>query len=189
MVKLTKIYTRGGDAGMTSLIGGARVSKHHLRMEAIGAVDECNAAIGLVRHHTLNEEDAMLMRIQHDLFDLGADVATPMADDKEKDGKALRILAKQVKRLEKEIDTLNKNLSPLESFVLPGGSAAAGYLHVARTVVRRAERVMVALADNEAVNAEALRYINRLSDHLFVLARHLNDNGINDVLWQPGVNR
>lgn len=189
MVKLTKIYTRGGDEGMTSLIGGSRVSKHHLRLEAIGAVDECNAAIGLVRHHTLNDEDKMLERIQHDLFDLGADIATPMTEDKEKEGKALRILAKQVTRLEKEIDKVNGKLKPLESFVLPGGSAASAYLHQARTVVRRAERVLVALADNEAVNAEALRYINRLSDHLFVLARHLNDNGINDVLWQPGVNR
>lgn len=189
MVKLTKIYTRGGDEGMTSLIGGARVSKHHIRLEAIGAVDECNAVIGLVRHHTLEQEDAMLERIQQDLFDLGADIATPLSDDKEEQGKALRIVARQVKRLELEIDGMNENLKPLTSFVLPGGSAASAYLHQARVVVRRAERVMTLLADNETINREALRYINRLSDHLFVLARRLNDNGINDVLWKPGVNR
>jgi cob(I)alamin adenosyltransferase len=189
VVKLTKIYTRGGDEGMTSLIGGARVSKHHIRLEAIGAVDACNATIGLVRHHTLEDADAMLERIQQDLFDLGADIATPLPQDKEQEGKALRIVAKQVKRLEKEIDHLNASLEPLTSFVLPGGSAASAYLHLARVEVRRAERTLTALADNEPVNAEALRYINRLSDHLFVLARHLNDNGINDVLWKPGANR
>lgn len=189
MVSLTKIYTRGGDEGMTSLVGGSRVSKHHIRLEAIGAIDECNAVIGLVRHHTLDDADAMLARIQHDLFDLGADIATPISQDKDAEGKALRIIAKQVKRLEKEIDAMNEKLKPLKSFVLPGGSAASAYLHQARVVARRAERVMVALADNETINREAMRYINRLSDHLFVLARHLNDNGINDVLWTPGENR
>lgn len=189
MVKLTKIYTRGGDEGMTSLVGGARVSKHHTRLEVIGAVDECNAALGLVRHHTLHKDDAMLERIQHDLFDLGADIATPIDETKEKDTPALRILPKQVKRLEREIDAMNEELQPLTSFVLPGGSAASAYLHLARVVVRRAERSLTALADMEQVNQEALRYINRLSDHLFVLARKLNDNGINDVLWKPGVNR
>lgn len=186
MVKLTKIYTRGGDGGMTSLIGGARLPKRHIRFEAIGAVDECNATLGLVRHHTLGAEDAMLERIQHDLFDLGADIATPLAEGEDK---ALRIVAAQVARLEEEIDAVNARLEPLASFVLPGGSGASAALHLARTVARRAERAMVALADAEPVNPEALRYINRLSDHLFVLARHFNDKGINDVLWKPGVNR
>lgn len=189
MVKLTKIYTRGGDEGMTSLIGGMRVAKHHIRLEAIGAIDECNATIGLVRHHTLNEEDAMLERIQHDLFDLGADIATPLSENSEQEGAALRMVAKQVKRLEKEIDAMNAELKPLTSFVLPGGSGASAYLHLARVEVRRAERCLTTLADVEPVNREALCYINRLSDHLFVLARRLNDNGINDVLWKPGVNR
>ena len=189
MVKLTKIYTRAGDEGMTSLIGGVRVSKHHIRLEAIGAVDTCNATIGLVRHHTLNEEDAMLERIQHDLFDLGADIAKPLPENDGQEGQSLRIIAKQVKRLEKEIDSMNADLKPLTSFVLPGGSAASAYLHLARTEVRRAERAIVALADIEPVNREALCYINRLSDHMFVLARRLNDHGVNDVLWKPGVNR
>jgi cob(I)alamin adenosyltransferase len=189
MVKLTKIYTRGGDEGMTSLIGGARVSKHHIRLEAIGAVDECNAVIGLARLHTCDEPDAMLARIQHDLFDLGADIAAPLSDDAKKERKALRILPTQVERIEQEIDAMNNVLQPLTSFVLPGGSAASAALHQARVVVRRAERVLTLLADNESLNREVLRYINRLSDHLFVLARRLNDNGALDVLWKPGVNR
>lgn len=189
MVKLTKIYTRGGDEGMTSLVGGARVSKHHARLEVIGAIDECNAAIGLARRYTDGDEEAMLERIQHDLFDLGADIATPIAEAKEKENKALRILATQVKRLEQEIDAMNALMQPLTSFVLPGGSDAAAHLHLARVVVRRAERCLTALADIEPVNQEALRYTNRLSDHLFVLARRLNENGSADVLWKPGVNR
>lgn len=189
MVKLTKIYTRGGDEGKTSLIGGARVSKHHARLEVIGAVDECNAAIGLARLHTEGEDDAMLARIQHDLFDLGADIATPIAAAQEKESQSLRILATQVLRLEQEIDVMNAQMQPLTSFVLPGGSMAAANLHMARVIVRRAERYLTALMDVEAVNQDALRYINRLSDHLFVLARRLNDNGAADVLWNPGVNR
>lgn len=189
MVSLTKIYTRGGDTGMTSLIGGARVSKHHIRLEAIGAVDACNATIGLVRQHTLEDADAMLERIQHDLFDLGADIAAPLSQDEAKESNALRIIATQVTRLEQEIDTMNEQLAPLTSFVLPGGSSASAYLHLARVEVRRGERTLTMLAEAEPVNAEALRYINRLSDHLFVLARSLNDNGAGDVLWKPGVNR
>lgn len=186
MVRLTKIYTRGGDEGMTSLVGGARVPKHHMRMEAIGAVDECNAAAGLARRHTSGAEDAMLERIQHDLFDLGADLATPLAEGEDK---ALRIVAAQVTRLEEEIDAMNAELEPLTSFVLPGGSEAAACLHLARVVARRAERHLTALAAQEPLNREALRYANRLSDHLFVLARRLNGNGADDVLWKPGVNR
>lgn len=189
MVKLTKIYTRGGDEGMTSLIGGARVPKHHERLEVIGAVDECNAVIGLARRHTDGEEGAMLERIQHDLFDLGADIATPVTGPKEKDDKALRIVASQVVRLEQEIDAMNAVMQPLTSFVLPGGSEASSCLHLARVVVRRAERSLTALAEREPVNREAVRYLNRLSDHLFVLARRFNDNGAADVLWKPGVNR
>lgn len=185
MVKLTKIYTRGGDEGMTSLVGGARVSKHHARMEAIGAVDEANAAIGLARLHASPQAEAALARIQHDLFDLGADLATP-----EKEAEyALRIQPQQVTRLEEEIDAVNANLSPLESFVLPAGSAASAHLHLARTIVRRAERTAFSLSDNEEVNAHALHYLNRLSDFLFVLARAENANGADDVLWKPGANR
>ncbi|MCH2548353.1 MAG: cob(I)yrinic acid a,c-diamide adenosyltransferase [Alphaproteobacteria bacterium] len=189
MVSLTKIYTRGGDKGETSLVGGARVAKHSMRMEAIGTIDECNAAIGLVRHHTLEEADDMLARIQHDLFDLGADLATPIAKTSKNTQQDLRIIAKQVTRLEREIDAINVDLKPLSSFVLPGGSGASGYLHLARAITRRAERHICALAEAEDVNPHALQYINRLSDHLFVMARQLNDNGINDVLWEPGDNR
>lgn len=185
MVRLTKIYTRGGDGGETSLVGGARVSKHHARMEAIGAVDEANATIGIARLSTEGEADAALSRIQHDLFDLGADLATPITDGE----KALRILPVQVTRLEAEIDAYNAHLAPLNSFVLPGGSAASAHLHLARTLVRRAERVAVSLHHQEEVNPPALHYLNRLSDFLFVLARALNDNGKSDVLWTPGVNR
>lgn len=184
MVKLNTIYTRTGDDGTTGLVGGARVSKAGARMEAIGAVDEANAAIGLARLHTRGDHDAMLARIQHDLFDLGADLATPGTD-----AGALRIVEAQVDRLECEIDAMNEALSPLNSFVLPGGTHAAAHAHMARTLARRAERHAVALAAHEVVNPPALRYLNRLSDHLFVLARALNENGAADVLWQPGVNR
>jgi len=196
MVKLSKIYTRGGDAGETSLVGGKRLAKHDARVAAYGTVDETNAAIGKARLHTKVEggddtggqADAMLARIQDDLFDLGADLATPSMD--EGDSKdALRIVPEQVARLEREIDSMNERLSPLDSFVLPGGSPAAAALHVARTVCRRAERGVTALAEREAVNPEALKYVNRLSDHLFVLARTLNDGGRADVLWRPGANR
>lgn len=194
MVKLTKIYTRGGDAGQTSLVDGKRRSKHNPRIEAYGTVDETNAAIGLARLHTDgNEEaDAMLTRIQNDLFDLGADLATPGTDfipDPENEMPSLRIMASQTKRLEDEIDAMNTNLSPLTSFILPGGSGAAAHLHMARTVARRAERLMVAAAECDDINPEAIKYINRLSDHLFVLARVTNDQGKADVLWVPGGNR
>jgi len=187
VVRLTRIYTRGGDGGETSLGDGSRVPKSSLRVEAMGAVDEANAAIGLARLHTEGAADAMLGRIQNDLFDLGADFATPESGGKAVE--ALRIVAAQVLRLEQEIDALNAELAPLESFVLPGGTAAAAELHLARTLVRRAERVAVALAAAEPVNAEALKYLNRLSDHLFVLSRHLNDRGAKDVLWRPGAFR
>ncbi len=184
MVKLNKIYTKTGDAGETGLVGGARVPKHSLRVEAYGTVDEANSAIGLARLHAKGEFDAMLNRVQHDLFDLGADLATPKMKTED-----LRIVNTQVNRLEQEIDAMNEKLAPLTSFVLPGGNAAAAYLHLARTIVRRAERIACALAEQEGVNPLAVKYLNRLSDHLFVMARALNDNGAKDVLWQPGVNR
>ena len=187
MVRLTRIYTRGGDGGETSLGNGARVPKDSLRVQAFGAVDEANACIGLARLHTSGEADAMLARIQNDLFDLGADLCTPEGGERRAD--ALRIAEAQVTRLETEMDAINAELAPLNSFVLPGGSPAAAALHLARTVARRAERLMVALAREESVGEPALRYANRLSDHLFVLARRLNDGGADDVLWEPGANR
>jgi cob(I)alamin adenosyltransferase len=186
MVKLTRIYTRGGDSGETSLGDGSRVAKHSLRVEAFGTVDEANAAIGLARLHSKGEADAMLARIQNDLFDLGADLCRPESKAKTH---AQRIAESQVKRLELEMDGMNAKLAPLDSFVLPGGSAASAHLHFARTVVRRAERLMVALSQSEAVNPAAIRFVNRLSDHLFVLARFLNGKGKRDVLWRPGANR
>jgi cob(I)alamin adenosyltransferase len=191
MVRLTRIYTRGGDRGETSLGDGVRVAKHSLRVAAYGTVDEANAAIGIARLHVYAgadaEADAMLGRIQNDLFDLGADLCTPQGG--RRDAGALRILAAQVERLEHEIDAMNGALRPLDSFILPGGTAAAAYLHLARTVTRRAERLVSELAQAEAVNPEALKYLNRLSDHLFVLGRRVNDNGARDVLWVPGANR
>lgn len=187
MVTLTKIYTRGGDTGRTSLGDGTRVAKHDLRVAAYGTVDETNAVVGLARLATTGEADAMLARIQNDLFDLGADLCTPAAGRKA-DG-ALRIVDAQVERLEREIDQMNAELKALTSFVLPGGSAAAAHLHLARTVCRRAERLVSELVEKEPVHAAALKYINRLSDHLFVLARHLNDKGRRDVLWVPGGGR
>lgn len=190
MVTLTKIYTRGGDKGETSLGDGRRVAKHDPRVDAYGTVDETNAIVGLVRLHTEGAPkaiDDMLARIQNDLFDLGADLCTP--DDGRKAEGALRIVDSQVERLEQEIDALNADLEPLRSFILPGGSAAAAYLHLARTVSRRAERQICQLAGSEPVNEAAVRYINRLSDYFFVLARHLNDNGRRDVLWVPGGSR
>ena len=193
MVELNRIYTRGGDGGETSLGSGVRVAKHDLRVAAYGTVDETNAVIGLARLHTGDdtETDAMLSRIQNDLFDLGADLCTPEGDARaaRKAEGALRIVPAQVERLEREIDTLNEGLEPLKSFILPGGTPAAAHLHMARTVARRAERLMTELAGREPVNADALRYINRLSDHLFVLGRHLNDRGRADILWKPGENR
>lgn len=189
MVSLTKIYTKGGDKGETSLGSGDRVAKHDVRVAAYGTVDETNGVIGLVRLHTKSHPnaDTMLSRIQNDLFDLGADLCTP-EDGKRSEG-ALRIVEDQVLRLEAEIDIMNADLEPLKSFILPGGSPASSYLHLARTVARRAERLMTELAATETVNAHAIQYINRLSDHLFVLARKLNDDGKSDVLWVPGANR
>ncbi len=189
MVKLNKIYTKTGDTGTTGLVGGSRRPKHDLRFAAIGDVDEANSMIGISRCHTRGKKlagyDASLARIQQDLFDLGADLATTY----DTSGQALRIVSAQVARLEKEIDALNKNLKPLKSFVLPGGSDLAATLHFARTVVRRAERTTCALAQKEKTNQEAIKYLNRLSDFLFVLARVANNNGAKDVLWKPGVNR
>jgi cob(I)alamin adenosyltransferase len=187
VVRLTRIYTKGGDKGQTSLGDGARVPKHDLRVAAFGTVDEANAAIGLARLHTEAEPDAMLARVQDDLFDLGADLCRPGDDPGE--AKALRVQETQVARLEREIDAMNEALAPLNSFVLPGGKPGAAYLHLARTVVRRAERLTTELALREPVSPVAIRYLNRLSDHLFVLARHLNDDGGADVLWVPGANR
>lgn len=186
MVKLDRIYTRGGDKGLTSLVDGSRVAKHAARVAAYGDVDELNATIGLIRLETadLADVDAMLARIQNDLFDLGADLATPEGIEG-----ALRIVDAQVTRLEGEIDVMNAEIPPLRSFILPGGKRAAAFAHLGRTVARRAERAISALAEAEAINMAALRYVNRLSDHLFVLARHLNDRGAADVLWVPGANR
>ena len=186
-VRLTRIYTRGGDAGETSLGDGARVPKHALRVEAYGTVDETTAAVGLARLHAEGDADAMLARIQNDLFDLGADLCTPETGRKAQG--ALRIVPAQVERLEREIDAMNERLRPLDSFILPGGSPCAAFLHQARTVARRAERLVTALAAEESVGPETVKYLNRLSDHLFVLARHVNDGGVKDVLWVPGKNR
>jgi cob(I)alamin adenosyltransferase len=186
-VRLTRIYTRGGDRGETGLADGKRRPKHDLRVAAYGTVDEANAVIGVVRLHCAREADGMLARIQNDLFDLGADLATPEGGSRR--AGALRVTPAQVTRLEAEIDAMNERLAPLDSFVLPGGRPAAAYLHLARTVVRRAERLLTELATREAVSPEALQYVNRLSDHLFVLARHLNDDGAADVLWKPGANQ
>ncbi|WP_026622648.1 cob(I)alamin adenosyltransferase [Ensifer sp. WSM1721] len=192
MVRLNKIYTRTGDNGTTGLVSGPRRLKNDLRVEAYGAVDEANAFVGLARQHTCDipELDAMLMRVQNDLFDLGADLATPDTGEKP-DYEPLRIVSAQVERLEGEIDRLNADLEPLHSFVLPAGSTASAALHVARTVARRAERQMVALneTESEIVSREALAYINRLSDFFFVAARWANEKGRADVLWVPGKNR
>jgi len=191
MVKLTRIYTKGGDRGKTSLGSGQRVVKHHPRVAAYGTVDETNAAVGLARLHGAAladpEIDAILSRAQNDLFDLGADLATPEVENPEYP--PLRIVAEQVERLETEIDRLNAELAPLNSFVLPGGSPTAAYLHLARTLARRAEREITLLAQSEAINPEAIRYINRLSDLFFVMSRYVNGRGAGDVLWEPGATR
>ncbi len=186
MVKLDVIMTRGGDGGETSLGDGARVRKDALRVEAYGTVDEANAAIGVLRLHTHEdaEADAMLARIQNDLFDIGADLCVPGEA-----GARLRVADMQSARLEVELAAMNGQMSALKSFVLPGGTAGAAAAHVARTVTRRAERLVVALAAAEEVNPAVIRYLNRLSDHLFVLARRLNGNGAGDVLWVPGATR
>jgi cob(I)alamin adenosyltransferase len=195
MVRLDKIYTRGGDAGATSLADGARRRKDDIRVEAYGAIDETNAAIGVARLAIEAEDqplDAMLERIQNDLFDLGAELATPLdpAEPEPDSAARLAIVQPQVDRLEREIDQLNGELAPLKSFVLPGGTAAAAHLHLARAISRRAERVMVALANTagERVAPTALRYVNRLSDFLFVASRYVNRRK-GDVLWKPGATR
>ena len=193
MVVLSKIYTRTGDKGTTALGSGERVPKNALRIAAYGTVDETNASIGMVRLHLGDADpalDAMLLRIQNDLFDLGADLCVPDRGAK-LEYEPLRMTDGQVTRLEQEIDEMNKELKPLRSFVLPGGSPAAAALHMARTISRRAERLMVELAaePNEPVSAAALKYINRLSDLLFVASRYVNDRGKTDVLWVPGQNR
>ncbi|MFG1477343.1 cob(I)yrinic acid a,c-diamide adenosyltransferase [Xanthobacter sp. V4C-4] len=192
MVKLNKIYTRTGDDGTTGLGTGARVAKYDLRVAAYGSVDETNAALGIARLHLAGEPalDVILNRVQNDLFDLGADLCTPAADN-EAPGAALRIVPAQVERLEQDIDALNGALAPLTSFVLPGGSPAAAHLHLARTICRRAEREMVALSHSadEAVGAPAIHYMNRLSDLLFVASRYANGRGAGDVLWVPGGGR
>ena len=190
MVILNKIYTRTGDDGTTALGSGERRPKYDLRIGCYGTVDETNAAIAIVRLHLADARglDAMLALVQNDLFDLGADLAVPQRNGK---AERLRVLASQVERLERDIDTLNAPLSPLTSFVLPGGTPAAAYLHLARTICRRAERIMVELAaqPNEPVSGAAIQYINRLSDFLFVASRSANNNGAGDVLWVPGQNR
>jgi cob(I)alamin adenosyltransferase len=192
MVKLNKIYTKTGDDGTTGLAAGPRRLKSDLRVEAYGCIDEANSAIGIARLATTDQPvvDAMLMRIQNDLFDLGADLATPDLGE-DLGYEPLRIVEGQVKRIEQEIDQLNAELDPLKSFILPGGSPASAHLHLARTIARRAERIMVDLVrrPGEAVSRPALEYVNRLSDFLFVAARYLNDKGRADVLWVPGKNR
>ena len=188
-MKLDKIYTRTGDEGKTSLGDGARLPKFHARVAAYGSIDEANSAIGVAALHVVENPDilSLLRHIQNDLFDVGADLCTP---ERSGGGPArLRITDEQVARLESEIDRFNAELEPLNSFVLPGGSSASAYLHLARTVTRRAERDVVRLSADEAVNSAALRYVNRLSDLLFVLARFLNGKGKNDVRWRPGLHR
>ncbi|MEN8861425.1 cob(I)yrinic acid a,c-diamide adenosyltransferase [Qipengyuania flava] len=192
MVKLNKIYTRTGDAGTTGLVDGSRLPKHDVRMEAIGAVDEANSALGLAAAILGdNEHVQQLFRIQNDLFDLGADLATPATEDDDfaPSEMVLRMVAAQTEWLEQAIDAANANLEPLTSFVLPGGSEASARLHVARAATRRAERAMTAMAEQLRTNPQALAYINRLSDYLFVLARTANDGGRSDIKWVPGANR
>ncbi|WP_323780701.1 cob(I)yrinic acid a,c-diamide adenosyltransferase [Thalassovita sp.] len=190
MVVLNKIYTRTGDKGDTALGNGVRVPKHSPRVAAYGTVDELNATLGLARLHASGETDDALSRIQNDLFDLGADLCRPEMDkDADADYPPLRIADTQVERLESEIDVMNKNLEPLRSFILPGGSALSAHLHLCRTVARRAERLSVELSGSEDVNASAVKYLNRLSDWFFVAARLANDHGRADVLWVPGANR
>jgi cob(I)alamin adenosyltransferase len=194
MVVLNRIYTRTGDDGTTALGTGERRKKHDLRIAAYGTIDELNACVGIARLHTTGDADvdAMLARIQNDLFDLGADLCTPeQSKGKGPGGARLAVTDAQVTRLEQEIDRLNADLTPLRSFVLPGGTPAAAHLHLARTVCRRGERLMVELADKpgEEVSAAALKYVNRLSDFLFVASRFVNRKGADDVLWVPGQNR
>lgn len=190
MVRLDKIVTKAGDGGTTRLATGEPVSKASARVEAYGAVDEANSAIGVARLHTSRDAllDPILERVQNDLFDLGADLATPHADDLKFE--PLRIQASQTDRLEREVEELNEKLAPLTSFILPGGTHAAAHLHVARAIARRAERAIVALRDADAsVSEETVKFANRLSDLLFVAARYANDEGRADLLWKPGANR
>lgn len=187
MVVLNRIYTKTGDKGETALGDGTRVKKHAARIASYGTVDETNAVIGIARLHASGDVDEMLGRIQNDLFDLGADLCIPETSRRAEG--ALRITDSQVSRLEREIDAMNAELASLTSFVLPGGTPAAAYLHLARTVARRAERLMVELAQTETISPAALKYINRLSDHLFVASRYVNEKGAKDVLWTPGANR
>ncbi|MFZ5693184.1 MAG: cob(I)yrinic acid a,c-diamide adenosyltransferase [Pseudomonadota bacterium] len=193
MVVLNRIYTRTGDDGTTSLGSGERRKKYDLRVDAYGTLDEVNAAIGIVRLHTAGDAqlDAMLARIQNDIFDVEADLCILDGKGKGPGGAKLNVTDKQVQWIEQQIDILNASLPPLRSFILPGGSPAAAYLHLARTMCRRAERLMVELRDQpgEEVTAEAIQYVNRLSDFLFVAGRHANDRGKGDVLWQPGQHR
>ncbi|MFX0540776.1 cob(I)yrinic acid a,c-diamide adenosyltransferase [Roseovarius sp. S4756] len=190
MVVLNKIYTRTGDKGDTALGDGSRVAKHSARPAAYGTVDEVNATLGMARLHATGETDDALARIQNDLFDLGADLCRPgMEKDEEAEYPPLRIAQSQVDRLEAEIDVMNEVLEPLRSFILPGGSNLAAYLHLCRTVCRRAERLATELAEVETVNPAAVKYLNRLSDWLFVAGRMANDGGKSDVLWVPGANR
>lgn len=186
MIRIDRVVTRGGDAGETSLGDGTRVAKDAVRVEAYGAVDEANAAIGVLRLHLDGDAmaDAMLGRILNDLFDVGSDLCVPGEA-----GARLRLTETPCLRLEQEVAEMNATIAPLTSFVLPGGSAGAAHAHVARTAVRRAERRVVTLSHAEAINPNVIRYLNRLSDHLFVLGRRLNDNGARDVLWVPGANR
>jgi len=188
LVKLTKIYTRTGDAGDTGLVDGSRVSKADLRMAAIGDVDEANSALGLAAFRIAKEHRAAIRLIQNEMFDLGADLATP-GEDFTPGEMTLRIIAAQVERLEREIDRMNEKLEPLRSFILPGGGGGGAELHLARAIVRRAERSAVAAAEVVSLNPEALRYLNRLSDHLFVLARLVAVESGGEILWQPGATR
>ncbi|MDG4649063.1 cob(I)yrinic acid a,c-diamide adenosyltransferase [Roseibacterium sp. SDUM158017] len=190
MVVLNKIYTRTGDHGETALGDGSRVAKHSMRVTSYGTVDELNATLGVARLVADEDIGAKLATIQNDLFDLGADLCTPnMERDGEREYPPLRIVASQIDRLEREIDAMNAQLEPLRSFILPGGSALAAHLHVCRTVARRAERLVVELATMESVNPEAVKYLNRLSDWLFVAGRIANDDGRADILWVPGASR
>lgn len=188
MVFLNRIYTKSGDEGQTGLGDGSRVSKDSLRVTAYGEVDELNSVLGVVLLDQTLSERKLLLRIQNDLFDLGADLCTPYSPDEDATQK-LRIVPEQVERLEKEIDRLNEPLSPLRSFVLPGGTPASAYLHLARTICRRAERALVSLMQSEPINRQAFIYLNRLSDLFFVMSRYLNEKGQNDVLWIPGKSR
>lgn len=190
MVVLSKIYTRTGDKGETALVDGSRVAKHSARVNAYGTVDETNATVGLARLHATGELAEALARISNDLFDLGADLGRPgMEKDHEAGYPVLRIIDSQVDRLEREIDAMNARLTPLRSFILPGGSPLAAQLHLCRTVSRRAERLAVELSHAESVNEAAIRYLNRLSDWFFVAGRIANNDGADDVLWVPGLTR